>query len=117
MPRCSCLQTLVFSYSNYWNMEFAKLNFLDYARFAFNYSIILSSTVICGPGSSSGKALGYGLDGPGSILGVGGGGDFYSLVRVQTGPAVHSASYKMSTGGFPLGVKAAECRTSHPTSS
>ena len=25
-----------------------------------------------GPGSSSGKALGYGLDGPGSILGVGG---------------------------------------------
>ena len=26
----------------------------------------------CGPGSSSGKALGYGLDGPGSIPGVGG---------------------------------------------
>ena len=26
----------------------------------------------CGPGSSSGKALGYGLDSPGSILGVGG---------------------------------------------
>ena len=25
---------------------------------------------------SSGKALGYGLDGPGSISGVGGGGDF-----------------------------------------
>ena len=53
-----------------------------------------------GPGSSSGKALGYGLDGPGSIPGV---GRFSSLVRVQTGPEVHSASYKMSTGGFPRG--------------
>ena len=69
-----------------------------------------------GPGGSSGKALGYGLDGPGSIPGVGGGGDFSSLLRVQTGPGVHSTSYKMSTGGFP-GVKAAERRTSHPTSS
>ena len=29
-----------------------------------------------GPGGSSGKALGYGLDDPGSIPGVGGGGDF-----------------------------------------
>ena len=53
----------------------------------------------CGPGGSSGKALSYGLDGPGSIPGVGGGGDFSSLLRVQTGPGVHSASYKMSTGG------------------
>ena len=26
----------------------------------------------CGPGGSSGKALGYGLDGPGLIPGVGG---------------------------------------------
>ena len=66
-----------------------------------------------GPGGSSGKALGYGLDG----LGVGGGGDFSSLLRVQTGPGVHSTSYKMSTGEFPRGVKAAERRTSHPTSS
>ena len=57
----------------------------------------------CGPGSSSGKALVYRLDGPGSIPGVGGGGDFTSLLRVQTGPEVHSASYKMSTGGFPRG--------------
>ena len=29
-------------------------------------------SVACGPDSSSGKALGYGLDGPGSIPGVGG---------------------------------------------
>ena len=28
--------------------------------------------LVSGPGSSSGKTLGYGLDGPGSILGVGG---------------------------------------------
>ena len=56
-----------------------------------------------GPGSSSGKALSYGLDGSGSIPGVGGGGDFSSLLRVQTGPEVYSASYKMSTGGFSRG--------------
>ena len=31
------------------------------------------------------------------------GGDFSSLLRVQTGPGVHSASYKMSTGDFPGG--------------
>ena len=29
------------------------------------------------------------------------GGDFSSLLRVQTGPGVHSTSYEMSTGGFP----------------
>ena len=29
------------------------------------------------------------------------GGDFSSLLHVQTGPEVHSASYKMITGGFP----------------
>ena len=31
------------------------------------------------------------------------GGDFSSLLRVQTGSGVYSASYKMSTGGFPGG--------------
>ena len=51
------------------------------------------------PGDSSGKALGYGLDGLGSIPS----GDFSSLLRVQTGPGVHSSSYKMSTGEFPRG--------------
>ena len=54
----------------------------------------LKSLYICErmPGGSSGKALGYGLDGPGSIPGVGGGGDSSSLLRVQTGPEIHSAS-------------------------
>ena len=55
-----------------------------------------------GPGSSSGKALDYGLHGPGSMQGIGGGGgDFSSLLRDQTGSGVHSASYKMSTGALP----------------
>ena len=31
------------------------------------------------------------------------GGDFSSLLRVQTGPGVHSTSYKVSTGEFPRG--------------
>ena len=66
-------------------------------RDKFYYALEL---VLDGPGGASGKALRYGLDGPGSIPGVGGGGDFSSLLRVQTGPGVHSTSYKMSTGEF-----------------
>ena len=31
------------------------------------------------------------------------GGDFSSHLRVQTGPGVHSTSYKMSTGEFSRG--------------
>ena len=31
------------------------------------------------------------------------GGDFSSVLRAQTGPEVHSGSYKMNTGGFPRG--------------
>ena len=46
-----------------------------------------------GPGSSSGKALGYGLDGPGSIPGVGGMEIFlhsfvYRLVLGSTQPPI-----------------------------
>ena len=37
---------------------------------------------------------------------------FSLLIPVQSAPGVHSAYYKMSTG-----VKVAEHRTSHPTSS
>ena len=35
-----------------------------------------SVLILYGSGDSSGEALGYGLDGPGSIPGVGEGGDF-----------------------------------------
>ena len=59
----------------------------------------------CGPGSSSGKALGYGLDGLGSFPGVGG-VEIFLLLCIQTGPDVHSASYKMSTGGGGKGGRA-----------
>ena len=55
------------------------------------------------------KKIGYGLDGPG--------GDCSSLFRVQIALEVNSASYKMCTGGFPGGVKAAERRIDHPTTS
>ena len=34
------------------------------------------------------------------------GGDFSLLLRAQTGPGIHSASYKMSTGCFPVGKDA-----------
>ena len=37
---------------------------------------------------------------PGFDPGCRSGGDFSSLLRVQTGPGVHSTSYKMSTGEF-----------------
>ena len=66
----------------------------------------------CGRGSSSGKTLGYELEGPGF-----GGMWIFFTARVQTGPAdVYSASYKMSRGAFP-GIKTAEHRARHPTSS
>ena len=62
-----------------------------------------ATDLICGPGSSSSKAFVYGLDGPGLILGVGGGGVFSSILCVRTGPGVCSVSYKMSTMDFPRG--------------
>ena len=37
-----------------------------------DYITFLKCTIDSGPGGSSGKALGYGLDGPSSIPGVGG---------------------------------------------
>ena len=39
---------------------------------------------------------GYGLDGLRSIP---------NILRVHTGPEVHSTSYKMSTGEFPRGLR------------
>ena len=48
----------------------------------------------------------------GSTARVSEGWRFSSLLRIQTAPGVHSAYYKMSTG-----VKAAERRTNHHTSS
>ena len=66
-----------------------------------------------GPG---GKMLGYGLDGPHSIPGVGGVEIFLHsfvsrLALGSTKPPINE--YR----GISLGVKAAERRTSHPTSS
>ena len=59
------------------------------------------------------------MDGPGSIPGVGGDGEYSPFFRAHTGPGVYSASYKMIPrgGGLSPGVKAAERRTSHPTAS
>ena len=69
------------------------------------------------PGGSSGKALGCGLDGPGSIPGVRGVEIFLHtfvsrLVLGSTQPPI-----KNEYRGISPGVKAAERRTSHPTSS
>ena len=55
------------------------------------------------PGKSRGKTLDCRPLCPGSIRAVGGGGDFSSLLRVQTGPTAHSASYKMNERAFPGG--------------
>ena len=50
----------------------------------------------CGPVSTVGIAIDYGLDGLGSNLG--GGRDF---PPVQTSPGAHQASCKVGTGSFP----------------
>ena len=65
--------------------------------------------------SSSGKAFGYGLDDPGFFLGAEG-TEFSSILRVQTCPEAHLASFKMSVG-LSRQVKTAERRISHPNSS
>ena len=54
----------------------------------------------CGPGSSVGIAIGYGLDGPGIEFRWGA----RFSAPVQTGPGAHPASCTMGTGSFP-GVK------------
>ena len=69
----------------------------------------------CGPVGSGGKALDYGVDGPGSNPGVGGVEVFlYSfvsrLVLESTQPP------KNEYRGFSLGVKGVKSRISHPTS-
>jgi hypothetical protein len=51
-----------------------------------------------GRGSSVGIVTGYGLDGPGIVVGA----RFFA--HVQTGPGAHPASCTMGTGSFP-GVK------------
>ena len=67
-----------------------------------------------GPGSSVGKALDYGLDGPGSNPG---GDEIFHLSRPVLGS--HPATCKMGTGSFPGGVKCGRgvLLTTHPTSS
>jgi hypothetical protein len=63
----------------------------------------------CGPGSSVGTAIGYGLDGPGieSQWGV----RFFA--HVQTGPVAHPASCTMGAGSSP-GVKRPGRGADHP---
>ena len=55
------------------------------------------------PGGSSGKALGYGLDGPGSIPGVGGVEIFLHSFESRQALGSTQSPYKMSTGEFPRG--------------
>ena len=76
-------------------------------RVIFSVLFLLTHDLISGPGSSGGKALGYGLDGPVSFPGIRRTGDFSTLLLVLIGSGFQ---------GLSPGVKAAECRTSLPTS-
>ena len=58
-----------------------------------------------GPGDSISKAIGYGLDGPG-----------VQEVEIFLHSFVSTLVLGSTQQGISLGVKAAECRTSHPTS-
>ena len=69
-----------------------------------------------GPGSSSGKTLGYEVDGLGSIPGVVGVEIFFTP-SCPVGPEVHPASLKMSTSGFPRGYRRPSVGLTHSTSS
>ena len=67
------------------------------------FSLLVGYICVVGQVAQAAKKLGYGLDGPSSISGVGGVEIFFSLLRVQTGRGVHSSFYKMSTGSSPVG--------------
>ena len=64
------------------------------------YCLTLSSR---GPGKLKWQGSRLQAGQPGFNPGCRRGGDFSPLLRIQTGPGVHSASYKMSTEGFPWG--------------
>ena len=82
--------------------------------FMLRYFSWILYSVLIGLCIASDKELGYWHDGPGTIPGVGGDENFlHSLV---TGPRVHSTFCKLRTGAFS-GVKTAESRASHRTSS
>jgi len=71
----------------------------NYFFFFFFFENRALYDIICGPGSSVGIAIDYGLDGPGI--------EFRwrrVFPPVQTGPGAHPASCTMGTGSFP-GVK------------
>ena len=79
--------------------------FGEQARSVMQQSIVTDVIFLCGPGSSSGKALGLRARWPGFHPWCRRSEDFSSLLRVQTGSGVHSTSYKMSTvtENFPGG--------------
>ena len=68
------------------------------------------------PGSSSGKSLGYGLDGPDSIPTIGGLEIFLHSFVSRLALGSTQSPVKLVSGLSP-GVKVAEPRVSHPTSS
>ena len=89
---------LLFSPTKNFIPPFLHTHLIRFVSFRFISSAPL---MMRWPGSSSGKALGYGRDGldPGCRRS----GDVSSLLRVHTGPGVHSTFYKMNTGGSPRG--------------
>jgi hypothetical protein len=93
----------------WWTVTFFII--ISVTRDAFITLNCVIYTFTCGPGSSVGIVIGYGLDGPGieSRWGL----DFSA--PVQTGPGAHSSSYTMGIGSFP-GLKSGQGVTLSPHS-
>ena len=67
------LKFLITLYTSWFYNGLNEIFHIVIGVMVFNQFYVNNGIVyICGPGGSSGKALGYGLDGPGSIPGVGG---------------------------------------------
>jgi hypothetical protein len=97
-----------------WQTWWDTYSVSENIQFSFWCSVFTQlNCTVCGPGSSVGIAIGYGLDGPG--IESRWGARFFA--HVQTGPEAHPASCTMGTGSFP-GVKRPGRGADHqPTSS
>ena len=100
---CESLAALRVKYFNQWFLqkhELKEISVKKLASFIMDAGILISLSKFNLPRWRKRQGASLRAGRPGFDPGCRRGGDFSSLLRVQTGPGVHSTSYKMSTGEF-----------------